>query len=49
MKTLGHKVSETQTKEIMKLIDENGKIYIDKNVTCTLLIDAVDFVRQRRD
>ena len=24
MKTLGHKVSETQLKEIMKLIDENG-------------------------
>lgn len=24
MKSLGHKVSETQLKEIMKLIDENG-------------------------
>lgn len=26
MKTLGHRVSENQLKEIMKLIDENGKI-----------------------
>lgn len=25
MKTLGHKVSETHLKDIMKLIDENGK------------------------
>jgi uncharacterized protein YneF (UPF0154 family) len=25
MKTLGHRVSESQIKEIMKLIDENGK------------------------
>jgi Ca2+-binding EF-hand superfamily protein len=24
MKTLGHKVSEAQLKEIMKLIDQNG-------------------------
>ena len=26
MKTLGHRVSEHQLKEIMKLIDENGNI-----------------------
>ena len=25
MKTLGHKVSESHLKEIMKLIDDNGK------------------------
>ncbi|RNA25659.1 calmodulin [Brachionus plicatilis] len=29
MKTLGHRVSENQLKEIMKLIDENGNGVID--------------------
>jgi hypothetical protein len=29
MKTLGHKVSESHLKEIMKLIDENGNGVID--------------------
>lgn len=28
MKTLGHRVSEHQLKEIMKLIDENGIYFI---------------------
>ena len=34
MKTLGHKVSEAQLKEIMKLIDQNG----NGNLICFLFL-----------
>jgi len=34
MKTLGHKVSEAQLKEIMKLIDQNG----NGNLICFLCV-----------
>lgn len=32
MKTLGHKVSESHLKDIMKLIDENGIDLIDSKL-----------------
>ena len=36
MKTLGHKVSEKQLKAIMKLIDENGKLFIYQEISLSI-------------
>ena len=34
MKMLGHKVSESHLKQIMQMIDENGKVKFKKKMFC---------------